>query len=1012
MRIRDRRIGPRKPVTEPTVTHSVKDLPGICDGIEIRAIDPSEKGNFQPMPPLAAIRTALQRPNVRSSHTDFCTAFHWISLFLLGLCATGAKAVEPLKLRVRPDPALEQSHFTAGIGKDRLLYLGDVGKILRYDGVRWQPIPVSTSGIVRTMATDERGRLWVGGTACFGYLERLSTGEDRFVDLLPQFKGQFNPDDVADIWETRVTPDAVWFQSLYDLFRVDRNGHPTGHWHHDGRLSGFAQVGGRDYVHFRGVGLMVANREKFELAPNGEYFKTFHIHEAATLDNNRMLVLTREPAAVIWSRDGRAEKLDWLSKSDDTRHLVNLTVLDAEHVLATGDDGVLRHIDLANRTVDAYAIGSSFQGTAFLDGNALWVQEAEGLTRMTWPPRWRQIGAVDGLNGDSYAIHPVGRELMVLSSSGVLVASLDERGLPGRFTPRLWTTGEAFDLHSDPHGTLLADSYYLLGVDGDRVTELSGNDLYPRKFIPSRFHPDRLWLGTEHGLAVLNRGSAGWQLGARHRWVSVSVDQVIEKTADTALIGSAGRGIVWARFDADASHILELRELGPADGLDYGAQRVAQLSEFDGGLVVSTARGLFRSTVTDRFVADDVGGLAGLLAPEEMVFLRRAADGRDWAYSARNLFRREPGGSWIREEINSYRHGPFSEPTFGDNGIMIGAAGQLFMLDGSVMSRGTGAAQLLVTGIREHGSALALETPLGLDGPVQELSFTLGFTDYGHATAPHFRARLKGFDEAYGEWRDSAEFHYPALPPGTYRLQAEARDGDGAVYTLAPFDLTVRPRWFERSDVRIAMLALVALLLVAIGVGVTRLRVIHLKARNRELDAIIRARTAELEHANTRLRDQAERDGLTGVANRRRFDVVLAEFQADCRARDLPLALILIDVDHFKAFNDSHGHLRGDALLQNVAQTIAIQCRGRDGIAARYGGEEFALLLRGVDRIGIAELAEKTRAAVAELHEVTVSLGAAVVLPAHGDDSERLIALSDEALYRAKRAGRNRVEVS
>jgi diguanylate cyclase (GGDEF)-like protein len=588
---------------------------------------------------------------------------------------------------------------------------------------------------------------------------------------------------------------------------------------------------------------------------------------------------------------------------------------------------------------------------------------------MTWPPRWRQIGAVDGLQGDSYAVYQIGKELLVLGSSGVLAAPLDARGLPGHFTARPWTTGEAFDLHHDVHGTLLAESYSLISVDGDRVTSLSGNDLYPRRFIPSRFHPERMWLGTEHGIAVLALGPQGWQLASRHRWVSVGINQIIERGVDTALIATTARGVVWARFDADASHLLESHELGAAEGIDYGSERAAELSEFDGGLVVSTERGLFRSTVTDRYVSDDVGGLAALLAPGERVRLARSPDGRDWAYSARSLFRREPGNSWIREEINSYRRGPFSEPAIGDNGIMIAAAGQLFMLDGSVMSRGSGAAQLLVTGIREHGTALTLDAPLSLDGPVQELSFTLGFTDYGHATPPRFRARLKNYDEGYGEWRDSAEFRYAALPPGQYRLQAEARDGDGAVHTLAPFDITVRPRWFERSDVRIALLALVALLLVAIGVGVTRLRVIHLKARNRELDAIIRSRTAELEHANTRLRDQAERDGLTGVANRRRFDTVLAEFQADCRARDLPMALILIDVDHFKAYNDSHGHLRGDVLLQNVAQTIAIQCRGRDGIAARYGGEEFALLLRGVDRVGIADLAEKTRVAVAELRQ-------------------------------------------
>lgn len=175
----------------------------------------------------------------------------------------------------------------------------------------------------------------------------------------------------------------------------------------------------------------------------------------------------------------------------------------------------------------------------------------------------------------------------------------------------------------------------------------------------------------------------------------------------------------------------------------------------------------------------------------------------------------------------------------------------------------------------------------------------------------------------------------------------------------------------------------------------------------------------QLNEANESLRiknEELERlsvtDQLTGLYNRRRLMEVL-ETEVHRSKRNLhPFALLIMDVDHFKKFNDAHGHLAGDQVLAGVAEVLRETTREID-TAARYGGEEFVAVLPETALDAAVDVAERIRATLAsrifEGRRVTLSIGAAE-FPAHGDDAQLLIAAADAALYRAKGAGRNRVE--
>lgn len=173
---------------------------------------------------------------------------------------------------------------------------------------------------------------------------------------------------------------------------------------------------------------------------------------------------------------------------------------------------------------------------------------------------------------------------------------------------------------------------------------------------------------------------------------------------------------------------------------------------------------------------------------------------------------------------------------------------------------------------------------------------------------------------------------------------------------------------------------------------------------------------AELRDSNAQLLLLASLDGLTGIANRRSLDEHFAQEWTRAIRVQTPLALVMIDIDHFKQFNDLYGHHAGDRCLQAVAAALQNKMqRGQDHLA-RFGGEEFALLLPHTDLQGAMHIAEHMRLAVLELAiphrsaaagQVTISLGCSAFTPTNGEHEHLLLEMADSALYKAKQAGRN-----
>ena len=187
---------------------------------------------------------------------------------------------------------------------------------------------------------------------------------------------------------------------------------------------------------------------------------------------------------------------------------------------------------------------------------------------------------------------------------------------------------------------------------------------------------------------------------------------------------------------------------------------------------------------------------------------------------------------------------------------------------------------------------------------------------------------------------------------------------------------------------------------------------------------IVKARVhthVELKRQKDLLRKLSYQDGLTGIANRRYFDDVLIREHRRCKRNKMPLSILMIDIDFFKAYNDLYGHLTGDDCLKLVVLTMQAQLNRPSDLLARYGGEEFICVLPETDLDGANLIAERMRSAVLGQQiprekgidgRITISIGVVSGLPREGADPRKFLIAADQCLYRAKVSGRNRICLS
>ncbi len=906
--------------------------------------------------------------------------------------------------------------YSVAQAPDGLLFVAGEEGVHAFDGRHWSTTELPNKRFVRSLEHDGQSRLYVGGYGQFGYIETNPAGQLHYTDLTPDIDSLIDAENFADVWRILITPEGVFFRALFHLFRYQPESGELQVWHHPDRFGGILWHQNEVLLQFRGRGggLRRFDGDGFEDLPGGQTL-TEHVVAFLPLPDGGLLTMGRDG---LWRRFLNGELSPWPAPES----LPTPENFDAYLVLSDGSfalgspDGKLHLVDPHNFSHRSFQIAYGFisELAPAVDGGIL-VQTDQSTTHLFWPSPWTRLGTESGLVGRVNDLAFWNGEWLAVTSAGA------QEIHRARFESTGWSAFETWDwLELSQDRALLADSFNLLEIRPDEAPRLLFEDLYPRTLLVSKYRPDHILIGTELGLAVAVREDEVWRLVYRQEGFTGLISAMIELNATELLLAINGAGLVRARMSADFERVEDWQVYDSSHGIDYGSVVQAGLIRTaEDDILVSTRAGFYRWTETGLSPVE-LPGIGLTDRDRALVQFARSPDGQLWAYRERQLWQQVEPQRWIEEDLSSLEPGVIASISFADDGqMMVGDQAAILQYDPNIQSAEPEAMQVqlrqvqLIDGQGEV-SLLPLDgQPLILPHDITSMRFDYALPNYRQPQLNRYRARMLGYEAAFSSWGQTQRITYSMFTPGVKRFEVEARDHLGRISAISPFEFEVLPPWYATLWARLLWFALVLGLLALLVGFVIRWRLARLEAERQRLAQMVEQRTADLAAANRKLENMANVDGLTGVANRRRLDEYLEEAWHRCADRQCDLAIALIDVDHFKQYNDSKGHQAGDEALRTVADVLTRALRRNEDVVARYGGEEFMVVLPAADLEHGREVAEVLRAAVeASPLGITASLGVAAMRP-HGEQQlSALIEAADQALYRAKQHGRNRVETA
>jgi diguanylate cyclase (GGDEF)-like protein len=590
-----------------------------------------------------------------------------------------------------------------------------------------------------------------------------------------------------------------------------------------------------------------------------------------------------------------------------------------------------------------------------------------------------------------------------------------------------------------------------------------------RKVSPRCFYEDQagcLWIGTNDGLLTYKGGKLAWQPQVTTK---TYVSTIIEDRAGTLWFGT-GKGLI--KYQAGKATLYTQENGLPDNRVDilYEDRAGKLWIGTRGGLACLAEAQILSFAQTGSGVASQIRSLyedgeGSLWIGTFDSGLNRFKDGRFTNFNTHSglynngvfqILEDRRGNFWMSCNRGIYRAGRQQLNDFADKKVSLINCVAYGSQDGMPSAECNGGRQ--PAGVKARDGRLwfptqggivvidpeavpyneqpplpAIESvminqqPVRFKGGVQiepfQTDLEINYTAPSSIKAEHihFKYKLEGLNEDWIDASTRRSVHYSHLPPGRYTFKLIAANSDGLwTESATTLEVHMKPYFYQTR----LFWAMWAIILAAAGATIYALRVHRLKVSQRQLTTVVAERTAELlersrelEAANQRLEQLATLDGLTQIANHRRFKEFLAQQWHHAQRERQPLSLLLMDVDYFKLYNDTYGHQGGDSCLKQVAGVLGEMIKRTTDLAARYGGEEFVVILSNTDKEGAAVVAERIRAGIEALQIphlgssinpfVTLSIGVASVIPHSEMQADELIAAADRALYHAKEQGRN-----
>lgn len=957
----------------------------------------------------------------------------------------------PQLLRFSPKVyGAEPQIFAIAQDKRGVIYASNNDGILEYDGARWRLIRAANNQQVFSLALDDNGRVYVGGTGEIGYLQPDANGQMQYVSLLGLVP--FDQRDFSVVWSTYVTPDGVVFSSYKRLFRLQ--GENLESWQSTNTFHRTFWVNNRVLVFEIGRGLLELQDGRLSLLPGGERFASelisavISVKSSSVTESDHILVGTRTQGFFI--SDGNSF-IPWITDidTDVKRDLLYCAIQLSDGRFAVGTlQGGLYFINQQGRKVGHLTKANGLTDDTIVSlltdrEKGLWLGTGNGLSRAETDSALSRFNDKNGLLGTIYAVHRHQGQLYVGTSQGLFRLQV---ATPAHFIHIAGVNSQTWALLSVGDQLLVGNLQGVYSVKDDNATLIKSTE-HAMSLLASKVRPGLVFLGTRNGLAVLRWHGGNWLDEGFLPGVVDEIRTLFEREDGGLWLGSRHNGLFRVNAPAARDLPLKVEHYGVASGLP--GLKNNWVYNVNGVPLFATEQGVYRFVEASQRFAPDPDFAKMFSTPQKVSSLIADNKGDIWMYAKDPNTGLEVAGLAAKNDANA----AYSWNTLGlqalrgptisgmdhihqddDGTVWFAAADGLFRFEQNSIKQDEPPFAALVRRVSGRNGQLffaggGIAATLTLDYVDNSLRFEFAAPSFDGLDGLQFQVRLDGIESDWSDWSAENYKDYNNLFEGSYRFQVRAKNRYGTISDEAEYVFTLLPPWYRTVW---AYLAYLFILSCAIWM-VLRWRLSRLKAQKRVLEATVAERTAELKLANRQLEELSTTDQLTGLRNRRfladNLDKDIAQIHRLSLSKhdgdklsytdDADLIFFLVDLDHFKQVNDIHGHTAGDAVLIQIKKILEKIFRETDYLV-RWGGEEFLAIARFSNRANAPMLAERLRQAV-EHHDFdigdgkilkkTCSIGFACYPFVKHEPSlmewSKVIDVADYCLYAAKQSSRN-----
>jgi diguanylate cyclase (GGDEF)-like protein len=900
-------------------------------------------------------------------------------------------------------------HFDFVQDNDNTLYIAYMHGVKIYNGDKWTYIEISRSNPIRRLYFDGKDKIYVGGRATIGYIQKDKTGQYHYIGILPEsLKSK-----VESIWVIKSCNGALFFNDVHEVFRYNPDSQSLKHWHFDSKLGAMGCINQQLILQNRQSGLLKYQSGQW-VDSTIELLNNEPIYQFESLDTATSFILSESDEWRILENNS-VKTLNFKQKPPALNDYVTVVALPHNQIALGSSNGLITFLNTQTKQHESFHLTNDWIAKIlYIDKQLIILTEFE-IFYIQWPSAIRIQGKEAGLASNINSLTQWNNKNYVSSSAGLLL----EGDSNEQFKKLNWTSKEAWDfLPLNESQALLAESHRIVLVNADLSLEAKpiSDIIYPREFIPSKYNANTLYVITEQNVKRLIKSTDDeWEID---EIFNQRPDSLVELSSNTLLLSTNMDGFIEIKLDNTAS--LKISKTHASKAYDLSNKQASKLkfvTSNKGEIFAYKGREIYKLE-NGKFNSNSLKGLLENLDTEEIIGLQFDQTGKVFAYTNSKVIQQNNNNQWQITKLRPQLRGIINNVEIINNEIKVLSNGLIItLLEMPPPKPKEKAYKLLLTDVIFSSEKGKIQLPQQPENPQSfqqgsgSISFSFALNDLINTAKSLYRYRLVGYNDVWSEYTNDSHIVFNNLPAGTYTFEVQAQNMSTNIYQSKPYPLIITPYWYLSPAAKISWLILLIFAFYLLIRYIIKWREKKFAIQAQNLKCEIDKKTAELIKANEDLTKMAHLDGLTGLSNRLYLDKFINKLK---QKKHNNLIAIMLDMDYFKKYNDLNGHLNGDELLKSLAVHLKNEIINPQDIVARYGGVEFVILMVDASMSDAKEKSEKIRQLIEDKkHHISISIGISEIkkdLETEGNDAiYHAIDEADQALYQAKKLGRNRV---